>query len=215
MIARTLIFFLFLILNFQAYSQDFSGSMVSFGGGPSFPSKSGGSTGFNLFFSYGRILNKNIGIRGDLMLNRFTSSSSAEMSMALVPTGGSIPVIQTVRTETESSEAPVGLKLDALIGNFNNASRMVYFGTFGLGFGNASWSVDQRFNIPAGYSMPWNVSRGASGSDFSFSFGMGGAFGYRISRKTAVMCEASMETLKDITHFPVRFGFTFLPSLAQ
>lgn len=193
-LALLLIFPLF--VSMQLSAQDLSGSIVSFGGGPSFPSKSGSSTGINVFFNYGRIITGNFGLRGDLQYHNFSFSSETDPS---VP----------IHTKTEGSDFGITLGFEALGGNFNSPSKLLFYGVFGLGIdlGGGSGTIkSSNTNTSSSFS---------SGPDFNIAMGIGGAAGYRISSKGVLTFELKYEVISNNGYLPVRVGLTFLPSIGE
>lgn len=212
--------FCYTMLGMTLLAQDFSGSMTSFGGGLYIPSAAEKSIGFNLFFNYGGAFNKNLALRGELVYHNIPFSTETSFNRMVLDYSGPYPILrdQSVNIKTDGSDYGITAKCDLLIGNFTDPIKLIYYGTFGIGFdiSGGIGDVDVTYNptLELSYGDEINNSY-SSGPDYNFSFGLGGGVGYRISEIATIVCELRMEVIQDFQYFPIRIGFTFLPPISE
>jgi hypothetical protein len=187
----------------STYAQNYSGSVTSLGGGISLVSKSERETGYNLFFNYGRIVNKNFGFRFELAYH--SAPFSAETTLTT-------PFDRTIKTD--GNDYGISLKGEIIIGKFNDQARYLYYGIAGIGYDISGTGGDTKIEGHLLYNES-GESSWAVGPYYNPVLVLGGGIGYRISGKTAFVLEIKMESIQDYQYYPIRLGLTFLPSISE
>lgn len=194
---------IFLLLSNFCLAQNYSGSTTSLGGGIALGSESGRGTGYDLFFNYGHVVNKNFGFSFELAYHQVSFSSETKLTS---------PFNRIITTEGD--DHGVSLKFECMIGKFNDERRYLYYGIVGLGYDISGTSGETKIDGQL-LNNESSESSWAVGPYYNAVLVLGSGVGYRISRKAAFTLEVKMENIENYNYYPIRLGLTFLPAISE